>query len=172
MKIDIEQIKVLLQMVGEADIAELTIEMEEERITIKKPSGMMAPVHQPVHHEFVAVSHNDADANKTLPAGSAHATSSGHLPHHDKNNAEKEEHLVAVTAPMVGTFYRSSSPTTAPFVETGDKIAVGQTICIIEAMKLMNDLPAEISGKVVKICAENGATVEFGQQLFLVDPRA
>jgi acetyl-CoA carboxylase biotin carboxyl carrier protein len=83
-----------------------------------------------------------------------------------------QEHLVAITAPMVGTFYRASSPTTPPYVEVGDQISVGQTVCIIEAMKLMNDLPSEVAGKVVKLCAENGSTVEFGQQLFLVDPRA
>jgi acetyl-CoA carboxylase biotin carboxyl carrier protein len=79
--------------------------------------------------------------------------------------------LTAISSPMVGTFYRSSSPSAPPFLEVGDKVTVGQTVCIIEAMKLMNDLPSEITGKVVKICAENGATVEYGQQLFLIDTK-
>jgi acetyl-CoA carboxylase biotin carboxyl carrier protein len=78
---------------------------------------------------------------------------------------------VAVTSPMVGTFYRAASPTARPFVDIGDRIAVGQTVCIIEAMKLMNDMPAEVSGKIVKVCADNGTTVEYGQTLFLVDPK-
>jgi acetyl-CoA carboxylase biotin carboxyl carrier protein len=73
---------------------------------------------------------------------------------------------------MVGTFYRSPSPSAPPFLDVGDKVTVGQTVCIIEAMKLMNDLPSEVSGKVVRICVENGTTVEYGQPLFMVDPKA
>ncbi len=164
MKIDIEQIKVLLEMVGKADIAELTIEMEDESITIKKPLGLPVPPGPGIHHEFVA----PAPVAAVAKPGGAVSTAA----QNEKNNSEKDEHLVAITSPMVGTFYRSSSPTAKPFLETGDKIAVGQTVCIIEAMKLMNDLPAEISGRLVKICAENGSTVEFGQQLFLIDPKA
>lgn len=72
---------------------------------------------------------------------------------------------------MVGTFYRAGSPTSNPFVNVGDHISVGQTVCIIEAMKLMNDMPSEVSGKIVKVCVDNGTTVEYGQQLFLVDPK-
>jgi acetyl-CoA carboxylase biotin carboxyl carrier protein len=79
--------------------------------------------------------------------------------------------LVPVTSPMVGTFYRAASPTATPFVNVGDHINVGQTVCIIEAMKLMNDMPSEVSGKIVKVCVDNGTTVEYGQQLFLVDPK-
>ena len=72
---------------------------------------------------------------------------------------------------MVGTFYRAPSPEAPPYVEVNQPLEVGQVICIIEAMKLMNDLPSEVSGKIVKVCAENGTTVEYGQTLFLVDPR-
>jgi len=72
---------------------------------------------------------------------------------------------------MVGTFYRAPSPGAANYVEIGDRVSVGQTVCIIEAMKLMNDMPTEVAGRVVKILVENGTTVEYGQPLFLVDPR-
>jgi acetyl-CoA carboxylase biotin carboxyl carrier protein len=72
---------------------------------------------------------------------------------------------------MVGTFYGSPSPTAPAFVKPGDRVTVGQTVCIIEAMKLMNDLPSEVAGKIVKICVDNGTTVEYGQTLFLVDPK-
>ncbi len=168
MKIDIDQIKVLLEMVSEADIAELTIQVEEEKITIKKSAaGMFISGSALPHHEMAFPAGKDAGHKHEHPAPA------GKGPHpEDNSHGDKTDNLVAITAPMVGTFYRSSSPTADPFVEAGDKIAVGQTICIIEAMKLMNDLPAEIAGKVVKVCAENGATVEFGQQLFLVDPKA
>ena len=93
----------------------------------------------------------------------------------DLSPPEPEDELgngaVPFTSPMVGTFYRSPSPAVPAFVKVGDYITVGQTVCIIEAMKLMNDMPAEVAGKVLRICVENGTTVEYGQQLFLVDPR-
>ena len=88
-----------------------------------------------------------------------------------EQEAPENNGLVPVASPMVGTFYRSSSPSAPPFVEVGDTIAVGQTVCIIEAMKLMNDLPAEVAGRIVKVCVENGTTVEYGQPLFMVNPR-
>jgi acetyl-CoA carboxylase biotin carboxyl carrier protein len=78
--------------------------------------------------------------------------------------------LLAITAPMVGTFYRSPGPGDPPFVEVGSRIALGQTVCILEAMKLMNELEAEVSGEVVEILLENGTPVEFGQVLMRVKP--
>jgi len=78
---------------------------------------------------------------------------------------------VTIEAPMVGTFYRATNPETAPFVNEGDTIKEGQTLCIIEAMKLMNEIESKLSGRVVKILAENAQPVEFGQPLFLVEPR-
>jgi len=78
---------------------------------------------------------------------------------------------VTIEAPMVGTFYRATSPETAPFVSEGDTIKEGQTLCIIEAMKLMNEIESKLSGRIVKILVENAQPVEFGQPLFLVEPR-
>ena len=77
---------------------------------------------------------------------------------------------VEITAPMVGTFYRAASPDAVPFVKEGDSISTGQVLCIIEAMKLMNEIEAEISGKIVKVLVENGDAIEYGQPLFLIDP--
>jgi acetyl-CoA carboxylase biotin carboxyl carrier protein len=79
-------------------------------------------------------------------------------------------HLVTVEAPMVGTFYRAPAPEAAPFVSEGDVVKEGQVLCIIEAMKLMNEIEARVSGRVVKVLVENGQPVEYGQALFLVDP--
>ena len=78
--------------------------------------------------------------------------------------------LKAITSPMVGTFYRAPAPDADPFLETGDVVETGQTVCIIEAMKLMNEIEAEFKGRVVKVLVENAQPVEFGQKLFLVDP--
>ena len=77
---------------------------------------------------------------------------------------------VAITSPMVGTFYRAPAPDADPYVEVGDRVEVGQTVCIVEAMKLMNEIEAEVRGKIVKVLVENMQPVEYGQQLFLLEP--
>jgi oxaloacetate decarboxylase (Na+ extruding) subunit alpha len=84
--------------------------------------------------------------------------------------APAAEHHVAITSPMVGTFYRAPAPDADPYVEVGDMVEVGQTVCIIEAMKLMNEIESEVRGRVVKLLVDNAQPVEFGQRLFLVEP--
>ena len=81
-------------------------------------------------------------------------------------------HLIKVDAPMVGTFYRASAPDAAPYVQEGDVVKDGQVLCIIEAMKLMNEIEAKVAGRIARILVENGQPVEFGQPLFLIDPKA
>lgn|SRR5574341_1296403 len=81
-----------------------------------------------------------------------------------------EKKLAAIKSPMVGTFYRAPAPGAKPYIEAGEEIKPGQVVCIVEAMKLMNEIEAEVTGKIVKICAENAQAVEFGQDLFLVEP--
>jgi acetyl-CoA carboxylase biotin carboxyl carrier protein len=80
------------------------------------------------------------------------------------------EHLVAIVSPMVGTFYRAPAPDADPYVETGDTVDVGQTVCIVEAMKLMNEIESEVKGRVARILVENAQPVEYGQKLFLIEP--
>ncbi len=164
MNIDLDQIRALLQVVSQTDVVELTIESGEEKVTIKKSPANVS-----------------SNITLTAPVASQAApppATTGEIsfepksePPQENGGAQSTTDLVSVTSPMVGTFYRSSSPTTQPFVQIGDRITVGQTVCIIEAMKLMNDMPSEVAGRVVKICADNGSTVEYGQQLFLVDPK-
>lgn len=108
----------------------------------------------------VRISANPAGAGTWVSAPAAEA----------KPAADPDSHLKPVTSPMVGTFYRSPAPDADPFVEVGDVIEVGQTVCIIEAMKLMNEIEAETKGRVVRILVENAQPVEFGQKLFLVEP--
>ena len=85
-------------------------------------------------------------------------------------SVESTAHLVTVEAPMVGTFYRAPKPDAPPFVAEGDVVKEGQVICIVEAMKLMNEIESKVAGRIVKVVVENGQPVEFGQPLFLVDP--
>jgi len=165
--IDLDQVKLLLEMVGETDISELTIEVDEERITIKKGGASIAGPGQVIHTTHVSdhMPTAAAKSNSAAPAPAPASQAAANTPAADNTD------LTPITSPMVGTFYRSPSPSAPKFVEVGDKVSIGQTVCIIEAMKLMNDLPSEIAGKIVKICAENGSTVEYGQQLFLVDTK-
>jgi oxaloacetate decarboxylase alpha subunit len=163
-KIDLEQIKSLLDVVGTTDITELSIESGEEKITIKKQHTIVAQqLEVPVMHR-AAMPHAQ---NSVSSAGAApEPEAKGKI---DDDGSTKG--LIPITSPMVGTFYRAPSPTSPAFVDIGDVIAAGQTVCIIEAMKLMNDLPAEVSGRIVKVCVESGTTVEYGQPLFMVNPK-
>ena len=88
----------------------------------------------------------------------------------DTNKSEKENNYVTIKASMIGTFYRSSSPESSPFINVGDTIKSGDTLCIIEAMKLFNEIESEISGKIIKVLVDDNTPVEFDQPLFLVDP--
>lgn len=173
MKIDLQQIKELLGIVSSTDVTEFTIEFGDQRITVKKDRPVLsttldlpvqaAPARAAVA-QAVAPVPEPVKAQAVEPAAKPEASVN-----HDDNGTPAN--TVAITSPMVGTFYGQPSPTASPFVKMGDRIAVGQTICIIEAMKLMNDLPSEVAGKIVKICVENGTTVEYGQTLYLVDPK-
>lgn len=177
MKIDLQQIKELLGIVSSTDVTELTIEFGDQKITVKKekqaPTTIEIPMGQMMTQARPAVSLVEQAAPQPVAAPAAaqapakvEAVSSSN--HNEDNGAVN---TVAITSPMVGTFYQSPSPTAAAFCKVGDRVSVGQTVCIIEAMKLMNDLPSEVSGKIVKICVENGTTVEYGQTLYLVDPK-
>lgn len=165
MKIDLDQIRELLSVVSSTDVTELTIEFGDQRITVKKSPPTVATADAaPIVMKTV-----DLAPAPQLPKLSHPPAAEAHqeeLPTNGHTNG-----LVEITSPMVGTFYRAPSPDAPPFVQVGDHVAVGQTVCIIEAMKLMNDMPAEVSGKVVKLLVDNGTTVEYGQPLFLVDPK-
>jgi acetyl-CoA carboxylase biotin carboxyl carrier protein len=92
------------------------------------------------------------------------------LPQSAPESVESTAHLLTVEAPMVGTFYRAPKPDAPPFVAEGDVVKEGQVICIVEAMKLMNEIESKVAGRIAKVVVENGQPVEFGQPLFLVDP--
>ena len=160
MQLNNDQLHKLLALLGESDIQELKLEGDDFRLEVRRNLPGAAPV---------AVVHSAAAA---LPVAHAAApapvvaTPSAPPP----AAAASRSDLIDITAPMVATFYRASAPGEAPFVELGNRITVGQTICILEAMKLMNELEAEVGGEVVEILVENGTPVEFGQVLMRVKP--
>lgn len=150
---DLRKLKKLIDLVQESGIAELEITEGEEKVKIVK-GGSVSVSASPASPAL------PAPAPEARPAASAAAASTPEPP------AGPEGHVVK--APMVGTFYRSPSPDAKPFVEVGQTIKEGDTICIIEAMKLMNEIEADASGVVKAILVENGQPVEYGQPLFIL----
>ena len=147
---NVKELKEMIALMNENGLTEIEIEREGQRIRLKKGfSG--APE---VTHEGVLIQPQQV-ASAAAPAKEPEAVKSN---------------LIEIKAPMVGTFYRSPAPDAPVFVEEGSMIEPGQVICIIEAMKLMNEIKSEVKGKIVKILVENGQPVEFGQPLFLVEP--
>jgi oxaloacetate decarboxylase alpha subunit len=163
--LNIKEIKELVRLVNDTDIAELQIETDATKVTIKKgqaishPQAM--PAHLPVYLPATAQPQQD-------PGLASPAVATAVAPVITSTEEISENHLI-IAAPMVGTFYRASSPDAAPYVEVGSIIQKGQPVCIIEAMKLMNEIESEDSGRLIKILVENAQPVEYGQPLFILE---
>ena len=156
---DLRKLKTLIDLVAESDIAELEVTEGESKVRIVKSSG--APQNQVVMMQPQAMPHTvGAPVAAPMAAPVASAPAAPAAP------AEPEGHIVK--SPMVGTFYRSSAPGNPPFVEVGATVKEGDTLCIIEAMKLLNEIDADASGVIKQILVENGQPVEFGQPLFVI----
>ncbi len=155
---DIRKVKKLIELLDESGIAEIEITEGEEAVRISRyPANFAAPV--PVAMPPMAAAPAQAAAPTPAPATPIAM-------------AEAEEDGHVVMAPMVGTFYGASSPGSPPFVQVGDRVEVGDTLCIVEAMKMMNQIEAEVSGTIKSIRVQNGEPVEYGQILFVIDQRA
>ncbi len=141
---ELDRIKELIKVVEESDINEITVEEDGARITIRKG----------ITEEQIRTAVKAAEGEK-LPVS---------------NEKTYPDNWKSIPAPMVGTFYRSPAPDAAPFVEEGDLVEEGQTVCILEAMKLMNEIAAEEKGVVKQVLVENGHSVEYGQELLLYEP--
>ncbi len=154
---DIRKVKKLIELLDESGIAEIEITEGEESVRISRyPSGAM-----------IAQASAPYAAAPAAPQGPAAAAPAAAQP---AEPAEEEGFLVS--APMVGTFYASSSPGAAPYVQVGDRVSEGDTLCIIEAMKMMNQIEADVSGVIKSIRVQNGEPVEYGQTLFVIDQRS
>jgi len=161
MKMDLNYVKKLIKLLDSSDLAEIEIEEEGSKIRLSKPrpkiSQNIPTVQLPNFIDAGLAAH-------TAPAQTAPKAE-------EKKEEAKADNIIEVRSPMVGTFYRSPSPDADPYVNIGTEIKPGKTICIIEAMKLMNEIEAEVAGKVVKILVENGQAVEFDQVLFHVEKK-
>jgi acetyl-CoA carboxylase biotin carboxyl carrier protein len=160
MQLDHDQLQQLLALLGDSDIQELKLEGDDFRLEVRRNLPGAAPV---------AVM--QAAPAMAAPLPMAAAAPLAEVPSAPPPPAAASRgDLLEITAPMVATFYRAPAPGEAAFVELGSRIKTGQTVCILEAMKLMNELEAEVSGEVVEILVENGTPVEFGQVLMRVKP--
>jgi len=148
---DIRKVKKLIELLEESDVAEIEIHEGEESVRISRGStAVVAPMAAPVASAPIAA---PAPAAATVAAPAAEPEVQGH----------------AVRSPMVGTFYSAPSPEASAFVKEGDTVSAGQTLCIIEAMKILNQIESDKAGKVTKILVENGQPVEFDQPLFIIE---
>jgi acetyl-CoA carboxylase biotin carboxyl carrier protein len=161
MQLDHDQLHRLLALLGDSDIQELKLEGDDFRLEVRRNLPSAAPV---------AMIQAPAGAPVAMPAAAAAAVPSAAPSAPPPPAPAARSDLLEITAPMVATFYRAPAPGESPFVEVGSRISSGQPVCILEAMKLMNELEAEVSGEVIEILVENGTPVEFGQVLMRVKP--
>jgi acetyl-CoA carboxylase biotin carboxyl carrier protein len=158
---DLKQIHDLIKIINKSNIGEISIEDKDGKVTIKQKEEPVVTVAAPPQQVY-----NVAPAAAPTPVASA-ALQPAAAP---APAAPKADNLITIKSPMIGTFYRKPSPDKPNFAEIGTEITPGKTICIIEAMKLFNEIEAEISGTVVKILVEDNSPVEYDQPLFLVEP--
>lgn len=161
----LNEIQDLIKFVAKSGVSEVELETKDVKIVIKTPAGKKdqqvlvqatAPVYQPA--PIPVAPQVQAPASDAKAAESKAAA------------ADDESKYVTVKSPMIGTFYRSSSPDKPPFIGIGDDIEPGKTVCIIEAMKLFNEIESDVKGKIVKVLVNDATPVEYDQPLFLVDP--
>jgi acetyl-CoA carboxylase biotin carboxyl carrier protein len=157
---DIKEIQELIKFVAKSGVSEVSIDRKDFKITIKAQSNMQTIVNATIPA---------APAMQALPVAASSAPASSAAPAPAAPAAEASN-LITIKSPMIGTFYRSSSPDKPSFVNVGDEVKAGQVVCIIEAMKLFNEIESEVSGKIVKVLVDNATPVEYDQPLFLVEP--
>jgi acetyl-CoA carboxylase biotin carboxyl carrier protein len=160
---DFKQIQELIKMINKSNIGELTIEQKDFRVTIRQKEEQVthmisapvqaAPVYSALPQSTSSQPGQSSQTEKTKPSGESEAGN-----------------LITIKSPMIGTFYRRSSPDKPNLVEVGNEVSPGKVVCIIEAMKLFNEIESEVKGKIVKVLVEDASPVEYDQPLFLVEP--
>jgi acetyl-CoA carboxylase biotin carboxyl carrier protein len=156
---NIKEIESLIKFVQNSGVSEVSLEQKDFKLTIKTSHGSMVVSSVP------QIVHAPAPAAPAAPASAPSA------PVAETQKIADDSKYITIKSPMIGTFYRSSSPDKPVFVNVGDEIKQGQVLCIIEAMKLFNEIESEVSGKIVKVLVENSTPVEYDQPLFLLEPK-
>jgi acetyl-CoA carboxylase biotin carboxyl carrier protein len=162
---DFKQIQELIKMVNKSNIGEVTVELKDFRVTIKQKEDKIQQVMAPMQAAPAIQHFQHAPAHNPAPSQAGPAGADG-----NKAATPVASNVITIKSPMIGTFYRKSGPDKPNFVEVGDEISSGKVICIIEAMKLFNEIESEVKGRVVKILVEDASPVEYDQPLFLVEP--
>jgi len=163
-----KEIQELLDFIAQSGLAEVSIETDQFKVSVKK--------YQDTHTKYIETpiqqiaSQQPVNNNQSTISNTAVTPTKQEEKPQPKENAN-DKNLITIKSPMIGTFYRSPNPETPPFINVGDEITPGKPVCIIEAMKLFNEIESEISGKVVKILVENATPLEYDQPLFLVEPK-
>ena len=157
---DFKQIQELIKLVNDSNIGEVTIEQKDFRITVRqKEEQITQMVSAPMQHQMY--SQPQPQALPPAPAAGAETP---------RTEAAAPSNTITIKSPMIGTFYRRPSPDKPNFVEIGDEVSPGKVVCIIEAMKLFNEIESEVKGKIVKMLVDDASPVEYDQPLFLVEP--
>ncbi len=152
---DVRKIRRLVELMKEHDLSEIDLQQGEVRIQLRRSAGTGVPVITAPQHAPVAMPVAAPPAPESVVSAPE----------------PKADNHIVIKSPMVGTFYSASDPESPPYVKVGDHVGPETTVCIVEAMKVFNQIPAEVTGRIVSVLAENGAPVEFGQPLFKVDPQ-
>ncbi|NES22297.1 MAG: acetyl-CoA carboxylase biotin carboxyl carrier protein [Symploca sp. SIO3E6] len=175
MTLDLNQLRELLTAIAQNDIAELTLKSDDFELSVRKGGSTTGNINTTVANTSTVESSGLLETPSVLAISTASAPTPENKPTVSTTEASvapptADPKWEEVLSPMVGTFYHAPAPDEAPFVEVGDRVRVGQTLCIIEAMKLMNEIEAELSGQVMEILVNNGEPVEYGQPLMRINP--
>lgn len=174
---DQKEIQELIKLINKTDIAEFKLKTDDFEVIIRtnqyhKSSGQAQNIAPPSIVSVPAPQVQPSHINPLQQTSGADASSAPHTPDFSpKEEVEEATNYLEVKSPIVGTFYRSPGPDKPAFVKVGDSIAKGDTVCIVEAMKLFNEIESEVSGKIVKVMLEDASPVQYDQVLFLVDPK-
>ena len=163
---DFKQIQELIKLVNDSNIGEVTIEQKDFKVTIRQKEEQVTQILSPSMQSAPMYSLPQQGPQGNLPASQTTASSAPPAP----EPVQPSANTVTIKSPMIGTFFRRPSPDKPYFVEVGDEVSVGKVVCIIEAMKLFNEIESEVNGKIVKLLVEDASPVEYDQPLYLVEP--